>query len=152
MKISDAFPSKYFRGQDFTKPRILTIESVYMEKFPNGARPVIRFRGEQRHLVLNQTNTALLEQAFGDETEDWHGLEVEIHAVDTVYDGKECQGARVRPIPREKQVQQPLSNQKKPLKSPSESKPTPKDKNGGNDSLVPTDAAHLRAPRISYDE
>lgn len=151
MKISDAFPSKYFKTGDFIEPRVLVIESVHMEKFPEGSKPAIKFRDEQRLFVLNKTNAGSLIQAFGNETEDWHGMEIEIHTEPTVYNGKDGLGARVRPFPRKKLVQ-PLSTQKKPSKSPSESNPIPKDTNGGNDPLVPTDSARLRAPKISYDE
>lgn len=103
MKISEALSRKYFKGEDFRAPKVLVIESVQQENFNNRPKPVIRFRGEERRLVLNVTNSLSLSQAFGDETDAWQGRAIEVYSAPTTYQGKDVLGARVRPVLAEKQ-------------------------------------------------
>ena len=55
--------------------------------------------GEEKHLVLNKTNSVTLSLAFGAETDNWRGKEVELYVDPNVeYMGRKVGGIRVRAL------------------------------------------------------
>jgi hypothetical protein len=49
-------------------------------------------------LALNATNTGALIRAYGPNSDDWIGREVELYGGTVEYQGKEMDAIRVRPI------------------------------------------------------
>lgn len=98
MRISQTFAGNYLKAADIPQPKVLTIETVFMAKMPEGdEKPVINFAGEQQSLVLNKTNGVILAELYGDETAAWHGRPVELYATTTNFGGKMVPCLRVRP-------------------------------------------------------
>ena len=103
MRISAAFPSDYVKWSDLgDKEPILTIRSVVVEEVgqTRDKLPVLYFERTEKGLVLNKTNSNAIAAAYGDETNDWLGAQVQLFVVNTEYQGKPVQGIRVR-IPRQ---------------------------------------------------
>ena len=103
MRISAAFPSDYVKWSDLgDKEPILTIRSVVIEEVgqTRDKLPVLYFERTEKGLVLNKTNSNAIAAAYGDETNDWLGAQVQLFVVNTEYQGKPTQGIRVR-IPRQ---------------------------------------------------
>lgn len=103
MNVNDAFPSKYLSAKDLqNREHTLTISAITMEEM-NGDRgkqskPVAFFRGAQKGLVLNKTNSLTIAAAYGDEMMAWIGRPIVVFpAMDRVAgEMKPC--IRVRPV------------------------------------------------------
>jgi hypothetical protein len=98
MKISETFSGTYFKAADFPNPRTFVIEAVTSATFDEGQKPAVRFHGETQQLVLNKTNGFALANAFGDDTDAWHGHQVQVFAVPTFYQGRPTKGICVQPV------------------------------------------------------
>jgi hypothetical protein len=104
MRMSAAFPSKYWRAADVMDaddPVTLTIVRVELEEVGQDKvrKPVAYFREDRRGLVLNQTNYRRLAAGFGtDESDDWTDKRIMLE-VETVPFGREMVDAiRVRAV------------------------------------------------------
>jgi hypothetical protein len=98
MKMSDAFPSKYFTGASLTKPVAGTINVVIMEAIgqPAKDKPVLYFKGHDKGLVINKTNFNALASMFGDDSDNWRDKRIVLYSEQTSYQGKTVTGIRVR--------------------------------------------------------
>lgn len=102
MKRSEAFESKYLGKEDVGTPLVATIERVQFEEIHNDEggkdrKPVARFGGDTKGLILNLTNWGVLEDAYGEDSDDWIGKPVEVYFDGTVmFKGKRTGGVRVR--------------------------------------------------------
>lgn len=100
MNINAAFSSKYLRAVDIgSKTPRVRIKSVGLEEVGQGADakqlPVVKFENKESGLVLNKTNGAIISDAFGPETDDWTGREVELRVEKVGYKGDLVDGIRV---------------------------------------------------------
>ena len=106
MRTSQMFPSKYCKADDFFDgPQIAIIRDITMETLGQGkdqeTKPVIHFEnGDPKPLVLNVTNTRVIEDAFGFETDDWTGCQIELYSTKVPFGSKMVDGIRVR-IPKQ---------------------------------------------------
>ena len=100
MNISDLYPSKYIKADDLKGQRVkLAIMSVTVEDVADGEqKPVMRFVGKQKGMVLNKTNALSLAVAFGDDVLTWTGREVELLAMPTHFNGKQVMGLVTLPL------------------------------------------------------
>ena len=78
MRISEAYPSKYFKAADLGgKERTVKISGCFNEELGQGSdkktRPVLYFEGHKKGLVINKTNSIAISEIYGDETEAWVG-------------------------------------------------------------------------------
>lgn len=110
MNINDVYPSKYVAAADLKdgNARVI-IARVEVEKIGDDTKPVLYFKGKQKGLVLNKTNSKTIASIFGDETDDWTGGELILFPIMTDYQGKPVEAIRVRaPQPKDnpKPVQQ----------------------------------------------
>ena len=104
MKVSEAFPSKYMKAEDFDKgeTRILTIRNIEIEelgqdKNKKEQKPVISFREPNtKGLVLNKTNAAIISKFYGDEMDDWIGKRVALHVIEVESFGDVVKAIRVK--------------------------------------------------------
>ena len=104
MKVSEAFPSKYMKAEDFDEgeTRILTIRNIEIEelgqdKNKKEQKPVISFREPNtKGLVLNKTNAAIISKFYGDEMDDWIGKRVALHVIEVESFGDVVKAIRVK--------------------------------------------------------
>ena len=106
MLISAAFASKYIKSNDLGGQRHkLQIMSVTIEEIADGEqKPVMRFIGRKKGMVLNKTNATALAAAFGDDTITWQGRSIELLAMPTMFQGKQVMGLVCLPILEQEQV------------------------------------------------
>ncbi len=106
-KVGEMKAGKY--QSDYHKPEVLRdsgpVRDVIADcmedelQSPKGGKPeqklVIMLSGQK--VVLNKTNTGTLIDAFGDETDDWIGQEIEAYFdPDVTFGGKRVGGLRIR--------------------------------------------------------
>lgn len=105
MKISQQFPSKWFRAGDLDgQPHQFRISRVEVDDLAGNGKqedrkPVLYFEGAEKGLGLNKTNAKTISNAFGDETDDWLGNMIELYPTETDYQGERVECIRVR-IPK----------------------------------------------------
>jgi hypothetical protein len=101
--IGDAFPSKFLKASDLKgKPAKVTISKVVFE--PVGQtkemKAVVYFKGAQKGLVLNKTNSNRIVAIIGSPiTEEWPGHPITIYPTDTEYQGESVECIRVKTVP-----------------------------------------------------
>jgi hypothetical protein len=77
MKISKIYRSKYLNAADLNEEQQrLTIEIVDVEAFPEGSKPAIRLKGEDKRFVLNRTNANAIVAVYGDDTDGRIGRDI----------------------------------------------------------------------------
>jgi hypothetical protein len=103
MKMSELFPSKYLKAEDFAEgARTLKIKGVKIEEMNDGKeKPAITFFDVDKILVLNKTNGNVLVSLFGDDTDSWCGKPIQVFATSTDFAGKMVDCIRLRPSARE---------------------------------------------------
>lgn len=102
LKRSDVFKSKYLSKDDLHTPLVLTVKDVAMQTVQNEDGnddvPVMEFREDVKPMIVkNQTNWSNLEEAFGDDTDNWIGKKIEVYVDPNVmFKGKKTGGVRIR--------------------------------------------------------
>jgi hypothetical protein len=102
MKTSELKQSKYMKKEDCGDDGILVTiaglkqENVAPDNKPEELKWILYFNGDAKPLVLNGTNTKLIEKALGsDETDDWLGREIVLFNDENVeYMGEVVGGVR----------------------------------------------------------
>ena len=111
MKRGEAFPSQYIGKDDLAQPTRATIKDVVFEtiKSDNGDedKAVMFFQEDHlKKMIVNNTNWQTIEAAYGDESDNWRGHQVELYVDPGImFGGKRVGGVRVR-IPAGAPVQQ----------------------------------------------
>ncbi len=97
MNINSAFPSDYLKAADLNGKAVrVTIESVDIVKVGDDQKPVLRFAGKDRGLILNKTNAArIVEATSSDETDDWTGWSIVLYPTKVDYAGKRVDAIRI---------------------------------------------------------
>lgn len=99
-RVSEMIVSKFLRKEDFDEDRVLTIKGVKLEDMPGDSgdqKWVLYFREEAKGMALNVTTIRVLEQAFGDDTDQWVGNRVMVYVDPNVsFGGKVVGGLRLR--------------------------------------------------------
>lgn len=97
MKISEEFPSKYLKASDLQDRDVrVTMGNVEKEKLGDDMKLVLYFKGKEKGLVLNKTNSNSIVDAYGDDTDDWFGHDIILFSVMTDFQGKVGPAIRVR--------------------------------------------------------
>jgi len=95
--MSEAFPSNWLKASDLQGRTIkVMIQNVVMEDVGDGEKPILTFMGKDKGLVLNKTNANMIVDAYGDETNEWAGKEIEIFPDKTSFKGQIVPCIRVR--------------------------------------------------------
>jgi len=96
------FPSKYLKAADLQDQTVACIIGEMRQEEVGEEQKqkwVLYFKGKEKGLVLNQTNTFAIADTYG-EPDNWEGKPVELYTVMTTLNGKPCKGLRVRtPVP-----------------------------------------------------
>jgi hypothetical protein len=98
VKVSETFSGgQFLKKEDLQGKRVrVTIESVSLVEFDEGNKLVLKFTGKDKQLVANKTNSTLISQLHGDDTDDWIGQEIQIYNDPTVtMSGQVVGGIRV---------------------------------------------------------
>lgn len=108
MNIHDAFPSKYLKASDLKGQHItVTIDRIAFESMDGKLKPVAYFRGKEKGMVLNKTNSNAIESMVGSaETNDWAGVRVSLFPTKVEYQGKRVDAIRIEDPPHGKQAEQ----------------------------------------------
>jgi len=81
--------------------KTLTIDSVYSslvgQPGEEKEKLLMRFSGVDKPLVLNQTNIAILETAYGDDTDLWINNKVGFNLVTVMFNGSPTLGIQLNP-------------------------------------------------------
>jgi hypothetical protein len=100
MNINEAFPSNYLKAADLQGRTItVKISHVMSERLGNDNKLIIYFEGKQKGMVLNKTNANKIAFAFGQETDDWQGAEIQIFPAMVDFKGETVEAIRVKPVP-----------------------------------------------------
>ena len=100
MKVSEAYPSDYLKAADIgdATPTVIIV-SAELETVGQGAKAeqklVLGFKGKEKRLVLNKTNSNTIAALYGDETDDWLGKPITLVTREIEYDGKVAPAIRV---------------------------------------------------------
>ncbi len=98
MKISQEFPSKYLKAADLQDKDVrVTMASVEKELLGDEKKLILYFKGKDKGLVLNKTNSSTIADAYGDDTDEWFGQDVILFSVMVDFQGKVGPAIRVRP-------------------------------------------------------
>lgn len=100
MKIGSAFPNKYLKAADLNGNAVtVTINAVKVEDIgrDKDEKPVLYFKGKDKGLVLNKTNSRTIQKIAGtDETDEWRGVEIVLYPTETEFSGEMVDCIRVR--------------------------------------------------------
>ncbi len=98
MKVNDLFRSKKsLAAADLNGKAVrVTIESVEVQKFDEGEKPVLHFVGKDKTMVLNKTNALRIIEAVGDdESDNWVGWSIVLYPTKVDYAGKRVDAIRI---------------------------------------------------------
>ncbi len=102
MRRSEAFPSKYLGKDNLKSPLTVTINNVTQETIESDneqqLKAVIHFQEDGvKPFICNVGNWMTIEDAYGEESDDWTGKRIELFVDPTVqFGGKRIGGVRVR--------------------------------------------------------
>jgi|SRR6185312_13115467 len=97
MKISEEFPSKYLKAADLQGKEVRVIMSnVEKEKLGDDNKLVLYFKGKEKGVVLNKTNSNTISDAYGDDTDDWVDQPLILFSVMVDFQGKVGPAIRCR--------------------------------------------------------
>jgi hypothetical protein len=93
-------------------------------------KPLVFFKGKEKGLALNKTNSKLIAGMYGNDTAKWVGKPIAIYATQTQFGGDTVECIRVRPTP-------PKRGQKAPVEQ-TQAPPVSHEREPGSDD-VPAD-------------
>ncbi len=100
MNINDAFPSKYLKASDLKGSEVLvTIDRVESEAVGRDRemKPVVYFKGKEKGVVLNKTNSNKIAQIAGSfDTDEWNGVQVKLYPTETEFGGETVECIRIK--------------------------------------------------------
>lgn len=101
MKVSAAFPSEFLRAVDLDGRNVtVVIDRVEMREVGDDHKPVLFFKGKEKGVVLNKTNSATVAAQFGDEMDDWSGAEIVLYPTSVQFQNKMVEAIRIKIPPR----------------------------------------------------
>ena len=124
MNIGNAFPGSYLKASDLQGRNItISIHSVSMEEVGGDIKPILFFADangakKDRGLVLNKTNSNIIAEMYGWETDEWGGKPIVLYPARVEFSGRIVDAIRVKlesgtaaPAPKVKQhIQAPIAH------------------------------------------
>jgi hypothetical protein len=99
--INDVFPSKYLKAADLNgKTVTLTIKDVSVETIGDDDKLVVYFKGKDKGLVMNKTNSNNIAMVFGPDTDGWLEQEISVYPTMVDFQGRSMEAIRVKANPR----------------------------------------------------
>lgn len=100
MNIDSAFPSAYLKASDLgTSTPVVTIDRVEVEPVGRDRemKPVVYFKGKEKGVVLNKTNSNMIAGLTGSrDTDDWSGCQIRLYATTTEFGGETVECIRIK--------------------------------------------------------
>ena len=122
MNIDSAFPSNYLKASDLgTGAPVVTIDRVEVEPVGRDRemKPVLYFKGKEKGVVLNKTNSNMIASLLGSrDTEDWTGCQIRLYATTTEFGGETVECIRVKAVGVQQQRQAPVRQPEPPPRVP----------------------------------
>lgn len=144
MHIGNAFPSTYLKTSDLQGKSVnILMHSVEMDEIGGDIKPILYLQDahgqkKDRGLVLNKTNSNIIAEMYGFETDEWAGKPITLYPARVEFQGKIVDAIRVKlesgtPIQAAKRtIQAPIAHN--PRAAPAApQQPTP---NGNHGSSV----------------
>lgn len=108
MKIQEFFPSKWITPDDLQgKRHRLAIAGVVWQSVGGFRKPVLMFVDRKKGLLLNKTNALRIAAKYGEETDDWPGKLVDLHAIEIQVENVPKASICVTPVVAERPVSPP---------------------------------------------
>jgi hypothetical protein len=108
MNINEAFPSQYLKASDLNGSAVpVVISHVEMGEVGKTKehKPVIYFKGKQKGMVLNKTNSKKIADITGSpDTDDWTDHAILIYPTEVDFQGETVEAIRVK-APTQKKPQ-----------------------------------------------
>lgn len=121
MRMSAAFPSEYLKAADLVGKRVkIKMDRVEMKDIGGDHKPVLFLLGTDKKIVLNKTNANEIIDAYGDDTDDWHGKTIELYEARVDFQGKKVQAIRVNAMLGGNGSAAPVAQTSAPVKTKSE--------------------------------
>jgi hypothetical protein len=99
--INDVFPSKYLKAADLNgKTVTLTIKDVGVETIGDDDKLVVYFKGRDKGLVMNKTNSNNIALVFGPDTDGWLDQDISVFPTMVDFQGRSMEAIRVKANPR----------------------------------------------------
>ena len=100
MKVNKFITQKYLSAKaDKGIDGVITIiDSVFEENINGQDKLVMRLKGQEKPMVLNQTNLNALMMAYGEDTDLWVSRKVQLIIVTVMFNGVPTEGIQVKPI------------------------------------------------------
>lgn len=98
--INDIYGSSFLKASDI-KDRDsvkVTIEKIEFVDLNDGTKPLAHFKGKDKGLVLNKTNSQAIAAVFSPETNNWVGKSLELFVMPVNFNGQMVDSIRVRPL------------------------------------------------------
>jgi hypothetical protein len=119
MNINDAFSSDYIKHGDLRgQPHVLTMSRIEIKEFDDGDKPCLHFSNSKKPLLLNKTNSNIIADIFGPETNGWMGQQIELYPAKTEFKGQMTDCIRVRAVMRGSDLSQPQQPAPSPAIAP----------------------------------
>ena len=104
MDMRNVFPSKYLKASDLQdRDATVVIETVQMADVGGNdpddekkEKPLIHFKGKEKGLILNVTNTNTIIDLYGPDSTDWLGQPITLFPTQTDFQGRATPCIRVR--------------------------------------------------------
>jgi len=111
MNIDKAFPSNYLKASDLGEAQpVVIIDRVEIEAIGRDKemKPVVYFKGKEKGIVLNKTNSNKIVALTGSrDTDEWIGCKIRIFATETEFGGETVECIRVKAAGGEKAKPKP---------------------------------------------
>lgn len=97
--VNEVFPSEYLKAADLKdKAATVTITNIEMRKMRDGENKLcLFFNRADKGMLLNKTNSKVLEALYGPRTGGWLGQKITIFPIMTDYQGQPTLAIRMRP-------------------------------------------------------
>jgi ABC-type amino acid transport substrate-binding protein len=97
MDISEVFSGASLKAEDLKGREIaVVIASVAMKTFEDGNKLVLAFQGARKTLVANRTNSQMIAELYGPNTDHWVGREVVLFPSRVNFQGRLVDAIRVK--------------------------------------------------------
>jgi hypothetical protein len=97
--IQDMYPSAFLKASDLQgRTAKLTVQLCEFRQLGDETKPVLKFKGKDKEMVLNKTNSMAMAAAFGNETNGWSGKTIEVFSMPVQFNGQLVDGLRLRAV------------------------------------------------------
>lgn len=109
MDVNQMFESKYLKSADLIRNGrnlevTVVIDGVQMEGIEDGGetkqKPILYFQGKQKGMVMNRTNGLAISEAYGGDSDAWHGKQIILFVMKVQGPNGITDGLRVRIPPQ----------------------------------------------------